>query len=60
MLVLVRIRFQGAGQRVRHSWAGAGFFAALEPGVVVDADPGERRDLLPAASPGYGAPRLRG
>ena len=59
MLVLVAVQFQRAGERVGDGWAGAGLLAALEPGVVIDAYPGQRGDLLPAqpgstAHPGAG------
>src|SRR6185437_5672559 len=43
-----------AGDALEHALGGAGGPAALQPGVVVDADPGEERDLLPA-QPGHAA-----
>jgi hypothetical protein len=48
VLVLVRVQFQGTGEGVGDGRARAGLLAALEPGVVVDAHPGERGNLLPA------------
>jgi hypothetical protein len=52
VLVLVGAQAQDAGQRVHHGRARIGLLAALEPGVVVDADAGQDGDLL--------APQARG
>jgi hypothetical protein len=45
------VQLQGAGERAEHTVGHAAGVAALEPGVVVDADPGQQRHLL-AAQPG--------
>ena len=45
------VQLQGPGQGVQHAFRDSAQVAALEPGVVVDAHPGEQRDLL-AAEPG--------
>ena len=45
------VELQRAGERLQHALGDAACVAALEPGVVVDADAGEQRDLL-AAEPG--------
>jgi hypothetical protein len=39
---------QGAGDGVQDRVGGAAGIAALQPGVVRDADPGQQRDLLAA------------
>ena len=49
------VELQRAGECLEHRLGDAARVAALEPGVVVDADSGEQRDLL-AAKPGH-APR---
>jgi hypothetical protein len=56
VLVLVGVQFQGAGEGVGDDRARPGLLAALEPGVVVDTDPGQRRDLLPAQARGAADP----
>ena len=56
MLVLVGVQFQGAVRGVGDGRAGAGLLAALKAGVVVDTDPGERRDFLPAQARGAAHP----
>jgi hypothetical protein len=52
MLVLVRVQFERAGEGVGDGRAGAGLLTTLEPGVVVDAHAGKRRDFLPAQARG--------
>jgi hypothetical protein len=47
VLVLVVVQFQRAGEGVHDGRAWPGLFAALEPGVVVDAHPREGGDLFP-------------
>jgi hypothetical protein len=42
---------QGAGERVENAGGRAGDLPALEPGVVLDTEPGDCRDLV-AAQPG--------
>ena len=42
------VELQRPGQCVEDRVGDAAQVAALQPGVVVDTDPGERRDLLPA------------
>ena len=42
------VQLQGPGHRVQHLVRGAGQLTAFQPGVVVDADPGQQGDLLPA------------
>ena len=41
------VELQGPCERLEHGLGDAGDVAALEPRVVVDADAGEHRDLLP-------------
>ena len=50
---------QRVGQRVQDAVGGAAEIAALHPVVVVDAEPGERRDLLTAQSRAPDAVRRR-
>jgi hypothetical protein len=47
VLVLFVVQFQCAGEGVHDGRAWPGLFAALEPGVVVDAHPCEGGDLFP-------------
>ncbi len=42
------IQLQGAGECVKDGVGGAAGVAAFQAGVVVDAEPGQQRDLLPA------------
>src|SRR3954470_8088158 len=42
------VELQRAGQRLQHAFGDAAEAAPFEPGVVVDTDTGEQRDLLPA------------
>jgi hypothetical protein len=42
------IQVQGAGDALDHAVGRAVRPAALQPGVVVDADPGQQRNLFPA------------
>ena len=51
MRLLGLVQLQGPGQRVQYALRDSAQVAAFEPGVVVDAHPGEERDLL-AAEPG--------
>ena len=60
MLVLVGVQFQGAVRGVGDGRAGAGLLAALKAGVVLDTDPGERRDFLPAQAGSAAHPGSRG
>jgi hypothetical protein len=63
VLVLVPVEAHGLGQRVDDRGARPGLPAPLEPGVVVDAHPGQRRDLLapqPGRAPRAGAGRQPG
>jgi len=60
VLVLVGVQFQGAVRGVGDGRAGAGLLAALKAGVVLDTDPGERRDFLPAQARGAAHPGSRG
>ena len=46
------IEVQGAGDPFQHAVGGPVRPAAFQPGVVVDADPGQDRDLFPA-QPGH-------
>ncbi|GHA28766.1 hypothetical protein GCM10010303_44060 [Streptomyces purpurascens] len=46
------VESQGAGEGVEHGGAGAGLLAAFQTDVVVDAHPGERRQLLTAQAGG--------
>jgi hypothetical protein len=48
VLVLVVAEFQSAGEGVHDGRAWPGLFAALEPGVVVDAHSREGGDLFAA------------
>ena len=48
------VQVQGAGDAFQHAVGRAGRPAAFQPGVVVDADPGQERDLFPA-QPGHPA-----
>jgi hypothetical protein len=52
MRALGLVELQRAGQRLQHAVGHAVDVAALQPRVVVDAHPGEQRDLL-AAQAGY-------
>ena len=57
------VELQRPRQRLQHAGGGAGDLAALEPGVVLHAQPGERRDLAApqarhAAVAGGGQPDL--
>ena len=61
------IELQGSGKRVQDGVGGAAGVAAFQAGVVVDADPGQQRDLLPAQAsdapgdaPGGAGPPTRG
>ena len=40
------VELQGAGQGLQHRLGDAGEVAALQPGVVVGADPGEQGDFF--------------
>jgi hypothetical protein len=42
------VQLQGAGDAVEHALGDASQVASLQPGVVIDADTGQERDLLPA------------
>src|SRR3954451_25449178 len=42
------VELQRPGQRLEHAVGDAAEVAAFQPDVVVDADTGEQRDLLPA------------
>ena len=42
------IEVQGTGDAVKDALGGAGRPAAFQPDVIVDADPGQERDLFPA------------
>src|SRR5215212_11056361 len=42
------VELQRPGQRLQDALGDAAETAAFEPGVVIDADAGEQRDLLPA------------
>jgi hypothetical protein len=44
------VQLKRAGKRLENAFRDSGKVAALEAGVVVDADPGEDGDLLPAQS----------
>jgi hypothetical protein len=46
------VQAQGAGEGVDDAGAGPGLLAALQTGVVVDADPGEGGQLLAAQAGG--------
>jgi hypothetical protein len=54
VLVLSFVQAQGTGDGVDDRRAGAGLLAAFQAGVVVDADPGESGEFLPA-QPGRAA-----
>jgi hypothetical protein len=41
------VELKTAGERLQHALGDASQVAALHPGVVIDADPGEERNLLP-------------
>jgi pimeloyl-ACP methyl ester carboxylesterase len=51
---------QGAGDGVQDGVGGAAGIAALQPGVVRDADPGQQRDLLAAQARDPAGPGERG
>ncbi len=51
---------QGAGDGVQDRVGGAAGVAALQPGVVRDADPGQQRDLLAAQARDPADPGERG
>src|SRR3954453_4341214 len=42
------VELQRSGERLEHAFGDAAEVATFQPGVVVDADAGEQRDLLPA------------
>ena len=48
MVALGAVELQGTGECLQHRVRDAGRVAALETGVVVDADPGEERHLFAA------------
>ena len=48
MVAFGLIKLQRPGEALEDGVGGAGEVAAFHPDVVVDADPGEQRDLLPA------------
>jgi hypothetical protein len=52
MVVLLVVQVQGAGEGVQDGGAGAGLLAAFHAYVVVDADPGQGGQFLPAQSRG--------
>ena len=54
MRALGLVELEGVRERVQHAVGGAAEVAALQAVVVVDAQPGERGDLL-AAQPGHAA-----
>ncbi len=54
------IEQQGAGDGVQDRVGGAAGVAALQPGVVRDADPGQQRDLLAAQTRDPADPSERG
>jgi len=51
---------QGAGDGVQDRVGGTAGVAALQPGVVRDADPGQQRDLLAAQARDPAGPGERG
>ncbi len=50
MRALSLVEPQRAGERFKHGVGGAACVTPLQPGVVVDADPGQQRDFLAAQS----------
>jgi hypothetical protein len=52
---LVVVQPQGVGERAEHLGGGVAVAALLEPGEVLDADPGERGELGPAQAGGAAA-----
>ena len=59
MVALGIVELEGTRDRVEHRLRGAGEIAAFQPGVVLDADAGEQRDLG-AAKTGDAAVRAGG
>ena len=53
------VQLKSAGQRLQHALGHPAQVAALEAGVVVDADPGKDRDFLPS-EPGNAPLTIRG
>jgi hypothetical protein len=60
VLVLVLGQAQGAGESVDDGGAGAGLLAAFQPGVVIDAHPGQGGQFLAAQPRRPAQPRPEG